>query len=70
MTNHQAAHLEAGTRVRRKGAGDGGAVYVVERIERIPRRQGADIRVHAGGEVFWSWEVERVDPFQGWPATP
>jgi len=69
MTNHQAAVLRPGARVRRKGAPDD-AVYVVERVERVvypTNRVKHDLVVHAGGHAFRAWEIERVDPPWGWP---
>ncbi len=69
MTNHQAALLRPGTRVRRKDAPDA-AVHVVERVGRIvcpTNRHKNDLVVHAGGHAFRAWEIERVDPQWGWP---
>ncbi|MGI8476814.1 MAG: hypothetical protein ACR2OO_10640 [Thermomicrobiales bacterium] len=68
MTNHQAATLRTGTRVRRKGAA--AAAHIVERVERIVHPTNSlknDLVVHAGGHAFRPWEIERVDPQWGWP---
>lgn len=68
MTNRQAVKLRAGERVCRKDASEGDAIFIVERIERVPVGTGTDVRIYAGGQVFMAWEVGGYDARQGWPA--
>jgi hypothetical protein len=57
MTNQQAAWLRPGERIRRKEAWD--TIYVVERVEPKADRKSS-VTIHAGGQVFKPWEIERV----------
>ncbi len=65
MTNRQAAHLRPGMAIRRKvpfaerANATGHDTFVVERIE--PPTQYLDtMTVHADGQAFRPWEIERV----------
>jgi hypothetical protein len=69
MTNLQAASLRPDHRVRRKQSSNtitGGdrAIYVVERVEPKEHLNGS-VTIHAGGQVFKPWEIERVR-YEGW----
>jgi len=64
MTNKQAVTLRPGDRVRRKLSWDASAagnreVHVVERIE-LKTHPNDRVTIHAGGQPFKPWEVERV----------
>ncbi len=65
MNNKQAAKLRPGMTIRRKvlyadrAAAAGDKTFTVERIER-PAHMKGEVTVHAGGQVFMPWEIERV----------
>jgi hypothetical protein len=65
MNNQQAAHLRPGMMIRRKApfetrsAATRREVLIVERIEPPTHRNDA-VTIHAGGQPFKPWEIERV----------
>jgi len=65
MTNQQAAKLRPGTTIRRKvlyadrAAATGRETLIVERVE-PPTHYYDTMTVHAGGQAFRPWEIERV----------
>ncbi len=65
MNNRQAAHLRPGTTIRRKvpyadrATATGYETFTVERVEH-PTHRHDDVTVHAGGQSFKPWEIERV----------
>ncbi len=72
MNNMQAARLRPGTTIRRKvpfadrAAAAGDETFTVERVEPAARRN-EDVMVHAGGQSFRPWEIERVGRLPSWP---
>ncbi len=67
MNNKQASHLRPGMTIRHKvlhadraiATATGYETFTVERVVR-PTRQNDDVIVHAGGQAFKPWEIERV----------
>ncbi len=65
MNNHQAALLRPGTMIRRKesfereSATTRHEILIVERIEPKAALRG-EVTIHAGGQAFKAWEIERV----------
>ncbi len=65
MTNRQAAQLRPGMAIRRKEPFESRGIvtrretFIVERVEHPTHRYG-EVTVHAGGQAFKAWEIERV----------